>query len=302
MDADTNTNTTVGAIIAVLAIVSVAARFYVRCNRKAGLKWDDWLILVSLLITLGADILAIVGLSLILESPFSTLLMSPSRVNSFQAITSNPSGPNKATITVGTTEYTPADIFYTKLSWATTVLYFSITSTTKLSILFLYNRLFSVDQLCRRLIILLSVLVLIFWTGGTLADLLNCVPTKYVWINSQDDPRYCINFNIFWFSSAVVEALLDVMIILLPIKVVMGLQFTTKQKIAVTSVFLVGAFVIASGLLKAIFGYIPGSLCIAGLASFVLAFQFTGLYLLASGALRRAFGPAVFGHGNTGIV
>lgn len=59
MDADTNT--TFGAIMAVLAILFVGTRFYIRRSKKAGLKLDDWLILVSLLLTIATDILAICG-------------------------------------------------------------------------------------------------------------------------------------------------------------------------------------------------------------------------------------------------
>lgn len=55
------TNTAVGAVMAVLAIIAVVARFYVRSNRKAGLKWDDWLIMVSLSTMIPTDIIAIIG-------------------------------------------------------------------------------------------------------------------------------------------------------------------------------------------------------------------------------------------------
>lgn len=68
MDADTNV--TVATIIAVLAILFVGSRFYIRRPKKSGLKLDDWLILVSLLVdayiltinsTIATDILAICG-------------------------------------------------------------------------------------------------------------------------------------------------------------------------------------------------------------------------------------------------
>ncbi|KID66209.1 Satratoxin biosynthesis SC1 cluster protein 4 [Metarhizium brunneum] len=228
-------NLSVGAVMAVLAIVAVVARFYARHSRKAKLQWDDWLIVVSLVAMIATDILAIC------------------------AITGNPTGPETATVVTDTHEYAPEDVLYTKLSWATTVIYFAITSTTKLSILLMYNRLFSVDERFRRIVMILSVLVVGFWVGCTVADLTNCVPMEYVWINSLSDPRYCFNFNIYWFASGVCEALIDTLILLLPIKVVLGLQLGLKQKVAVGSVFLLGAFVIVSGLLKTSFGYIPGS-------------------------------------------
>lgn len=62
---DETTNTAVGAVMAVLSIIAVVARFYVRINKKAGLKWDDWLIVVSLLTMIGTDIVAICGSSFV---------------------------------------------------------------------------------------------------------------------------------------------------------------------------------------------------------------------------------------------
>lgn len=63
---------------------------------------------------------------------------------------------------------------------------------------------------------------------------------KYTWINSLADPRYCINYNIYWFATGVCEASLDLLILLMPIGVVVRLQLSTGKKIAVGSVFLVG--------------------------------------------------------------
>ncbi|OTB10339.1 hypothetical protein K445DRAFT_309623, partial [Daldinia sp. EC12] len=231
MDKDTNTNLGVGAVMAALSIVFVGMRFYVRHLKKAGFKWDDWLILTCLLTMIATDILAIC------------------------ALVGNPSSPEAATLENDTFEYTPADVKYTKLSYIATVLYFTIASTMKMSILLMYNRLFSVSKSFRHQVVALFGLVISFWVGCTIANLLNCIPIKYTWINSLADPEYCINYNIYWFASGIIETFIDVLIIILPIRMVIGLQFNWHQKVAVASVFLV----IVSGLLKAILGYVPGS-------------------------------------------
>ncbi|KAI1323284.1 hypothetical protein F5Y16DRAFT_384151 [Xylariaceae sp. FL0255] len=49
--------------------------------------------------------------------------------------------------------YTPADILFNEIGYITTVLYFSIMSTTKLGILLLYKRLFFASDTFRRLYI-----------------------------------------------------------------------------------------------------------------------------------------------------
>lgn len=100
--------------------------------------------------------------------------------------------------------------------------------------------MFSINGLFRRQVRMLLGVVVCFWVGCTVADLANCVPMKYVWINSLSDPRYCFNYNLFWFSSGICEAVVDVLVILLPIKVIHGLQLSTKKKVAVAFVFLLG--------------------------------------------------------------
>ncbi|KAI1130332.1 hypothetical protein F5Y10DRAFT_122127 [Nemania abortiva] len=229
---DTNAVIGVGVVIAALGVITVALRFYVRYKKRAGFKWDDWLILTSLLLALGTDVLVL----------YSNII--------------NPTDPE-----LGDDDdlNSPADILFNQFSFAATVLYFSITSTTKLSILLLYNRLFSVSRKFRRQVIILSILVINYWLGSTIADLLNCIPIKYVWINGKDDPRFCFDLNIFWFATGVAEAFIDVLILLLPIGVVAKLQLSAKKKVATGSVFAVGAFVIVSGLLKAIYGFDSGS-------------------------------------------
>lgn len=154
---------------------------------------------------------------------------------------SHPAGPEKATVATDTPDFGPKDVLYTKISWATAIIYFTITSSTKLSILLMYNRLFSVDGLFRLLNLVLCGLLLCFWIGCTVATLTNCVPMKYIWINSLADPRYCFNFNIFWLSSGICETLIDILVLFLPIKVVFGMQLGIRQKVAVMSVFLLGS-------------------------------------------------------------
>lgn len=57
----------VGAVLSGLAVIAVALRFYVRLIRVyASLGVEDWLILVSVVLTLGMGLMMIIGL----DSPF----------------------------------------------------------------------------------------------------------------------------------------------------------------------------------------------------------------------------------------
>jgi hypothetical protein len=119
-------------------------------------------------------------------------------------------------------------------------LYFTITSATKLSILFLYNRLFSVSTTFRYQAVFVGTLVVAFWIGCTVADLLSCRPLKWTWINSLEDPRYCFNYNIFWMASGAVEAFIDVLIVLMPVRIILSLHLNLAKKLAMTAIFLLG--------------------------------------------------------------
>ena len=64
MDSDSDGATIpVGAVVIVLAIFFVALRFYVRILTKAGLKWDDWLILFAVVLTVVTAAILVYGKS-----------------------------------------------------------------------------------------------------------------------------------------------------------------------------------------------------------------------------------------------
>lgn len=104
----------------------------------------------------------------------------------------------------------------------------------------MYNRLFSVSRTFHYQVLIVGGMVVGFWIGTTVADLLNCIPLKWTWLNSLDDPRYCFNYNIFWMASGIVEAVIDVLIIAMPIRIILGLQLNLTKKLALTAVFLLG--------------------------------------------------------------
>lgn len=59
-NSNTTSTTVVGALVIILAVVSVAARFWTRHFTRAGYGWDDHLILLALVATIVTDILVLV--------------------------------------------------------------------------------------------------------------------------------------------------------------------------------------------------------------------------------------------------
>ena len=51
-DGSSTTTLAASGLLIGLAVITVAFRFYVRRSTKAGLKWDDWLTLAAVIITL----------------------------------------------------------------------------------------------------------------------------------------------------------------------------------------------------------------------------------------------------------
>ncbi|SPQ21895.1 dfda39f6-a5c8-46ae-bf19-02b514ffa04e [Thermothielavioides terrestris] len=225
----------VSGLVIALAVISVALRFYTRIFTRLGLGWDDWLIFAAVIFTLATAVLLLWGNSV---DPNGTWV-------------SENTNPNY--------DYTPQDIFYLKLAFACSILYFLIAGTTKLGILFMYNRIFYVSRAFRFQLWVASFLVVSWWFACNLTAFLNCRPLEWSWLNSLADPRYCINYNIFWMAAGACEIFLDVLILTLPISVMMRMGLTLRQKFTVGGIFLLGGFVIITGLVKVILGYPPGS-------------------------------------------
>ncbi|KAK7751439.1 hypothetical protein SLS62_006695 [Diatrype stigma] len=208
----------VSAVVIVLAVVSVVLRFYTRIFTHAGLGADDWLILAAVVATLLT----------------AALLLWGNAVSPAGLWVSENTNPDYV--------YTPDDILYLKLSFVSSVLYFAIAGATKLGILFMYHRIFAVSPAFRYQLFIAGGLVVAWWVGCTVATLTNCIPLEWSWLNSLADARYCFNYNIFWMASGVCEIALDVLILTLPISVIVRMHLSPKQKLTISSIFLLGGF------------------------------------------------------------
>ena len=121
--------------------------------------------------------------------------------------------------------------------FVTSVLYYSIAAPTKISLLCLYRRIFAVQSF-KRMSLLVGLLVVLWWLAATLANIFSCRPAELLWDLSLEGR--CFNFNLFWFSIGIIETIIDIIILLLPIKMVMGLQMSRRNKIVLSLVFLLG--------------------------------------------------------------
>lgn len=70
------------------------------------------------------------------------------------------------------------------------------------------------------------------------AGTLNCVPVNRFWDSSVDG--YCIDAATFYYGMQIPNIFSDLVILLMPIKVVIGLPVSKYQKLLLSGVFLVG--------------------------------------------------------------
>ncbi|KAL7622912.1 hypothetical protein AAE478_006591 [Parahypoxylon ruwenzoriense] len=158
---DENATMGVSALVIVVAVISVALRFYTRVFTRAGLKADDWLILLAVVATLLTAVLLLWGTAISPDTVWISQGTDPDYV------------------------YTPDDIFYLKLAFVSSVLYFTISGATKLGTLFMYYRIFTVSTAFRYLIFIAGGRVIGWWAGCTMATLTNCIPLELSWIKSK---------------------------------------------------------------------------------------------------------------------
>ncbi|KAI1084186.1 hypothetical protein F5B20DRAFT_523998 [Whalleya microplaca] len=269
---DSIATTVVSCVVIGLAVIYIALRFYTRFYTTAGFSWNDWFILIALLST----ILAVV------------LLLWATRVDPDGALVACNSGPNY--------HYTPEDMFYLKLSFIASVLYFTISSSTKLSILLMYNRLFSVSNSFRYQVFAIAGLVIGFWIGCTVAALTHCKPLELSWIYNSTYPRHCSNYNIFWMASGIIEACIDLVIIVVPVRIILRLHMSKRNKVIVVAVFALGVFVIVTGLVKVKLGYVPGGRVPSYMRTTVWTMVHVGMAIVC--ACLPVCWPLVIGIGN----
>lgn len=226
--------TAASGVVTGLATLCVAVRFYTRIRTKVHLSWDDWFILIGLLLTLLTAGLLVWGLS-----------VDPNAERIIQEVIDQ-----RTTTTFDTSPHTT----YLKLSFICSILYFSIITAIKCSILLMYHRIFAVNPAFRLQIVAMGIIVILFWLATTMATLLNCRPLQYSWIGLSLE-EHCINYNVFWMVTGAVEVVIDTVILSLPVRMVLSLHLSRSGKASVLIIFLLGGFVIITGILRVVAAY-----------------------------------------------
>ncbi|KAI1436835.1 hypothetical protein GGR50DRAFT_648570 [Xylaria sp. CBS 124048] len=195
-----------------IASICVALRF-IQQKKSWGFWWDDWT-------SLGALMLCFPLLA-------STIIAATAGRGGYHIWTYP---PDEA-----------ANFF--KAVFATELLYSASVSLSKLSVLFMYRRIFSpaAPSQSRVYLNVLTFLVFPFWLASALGVIFTTSPVYAQW--QQWLPHTMINIRAFYVTMATVDALLDMAILAFPQTKVWHIRISKQQKTLVSLVFLLGGFV-----------------------------------------------------------
>ena len=120
------------------------------------------------------------------------------------------------------------------------VIYGPAIGCTKVSILLLYRRTFSVQKHSRfdRGIRLFIVFLTLFYITNTFLKIYQCAPRARIWDKSV--PGTCLNLGNVLTASGAFNTFTDILILIIPIRVSWNLNTSKKRKIAVVLLFTFG--------------------------------------------------------------
>ncbi|KAJ8065002.1 hypothetical protein OCU04_007305 [Sclerotinia nivalis] len=127
---------------------------------------------------------------------------------------------------------------YLKSEYAIPPIYAINVTTIKLSILFFYRRIFETPSFLRNNSIIMGICC-VWFVATVIGDLLYCIPMATFW-----DPTVkgkCFNFALYFLIMELFDMLLDIAILCLPLKIILGLHLPLKNRLGILCIFLLGA-------------------------------------------------------------
>ncbi|KAJ2986755.1 hypothetical protein NUW58_g4878 [Xylaria curta] len=207
------------AIIAValvstaFATIALLLRIWARNFQRFGMMADDYLMVVALIFTYGTLVITILGAKA--GAGRHVWSLAPQQV---------------------------ADVF--RLLYSYTFIYAGSVSFTKLSILLFYRRLFERGstwfhiRLAFAAFFCIGYLLSIWAVAGAL-----CQPVEFFWTKFLGATGKCLDINSSFLSLTVLNLVADLLVLLVPIPEILALQMSTKKKIGVCGVMLLGGLV-----------------------------------------------------------
>jgi hypothetical protein len=110
----------------------------------------------------------------------------------------------------------------------------------QVSILLFYRRLFPTQRI-RQITMGLFIFLAVWYAAFQLTAIFQCTPVHYYW--NRTIPGHCVNDIDFYIALAATNTVTDVILLILPMPTVWALKVNRSKRLALSAVFLLGAFV-----------------------------------------------------------
>jgi hypothetical protein len=139
--------------------------------------------------------------------------------------------------------------------WIMKYLFFSIIAyhisltSTKLSILLQYRRIFTLKE-ARRPIYFAMGLCLACGTVAVVCAIFTCVPVDAYWYMMKRPFSRCVNQDAMYHANAALNISTDLLVAALPVRAIWRLQIAMRQKIALLFILTLGWFVVVVSIIR----------------------------------------------------
>ncbi|KAL9035489.1 MAG: hypothetical protein Q9180_004835, partial [Flavoplaca navasiana] len=194
----------------ILSITSVVLRCLARRKKNAGLKSDDFWAIAALILFMAYSGLGFYGL--VNGGGLSILTVPPSVAENGL-----------------------------KASYGDAMLAILTITAAKLSILFLYRRIFIVDKAFRLASSIMLVICVAWCLASVFPFAFQCTPVKKAWQPLIEG--HCISLKTYLLADEIPNCIMDLVLVFLPVGVIKKLKLPTVQKINLCLIFSLGGFV-----------------------------------------------------------
>ena len=142
-----------------------------------------------------------------------------------------------------------------QIEFAFELTYAILITMIKISILLFYRRIFPAETIGARYRLVWWIILVwsVLWSISVFfSATFQCLPSSYYWTKvTMKTHGTCLNITALLISTAVLNIVTDVGILILPMPIVWRLQIQNPQKVAVSSIFLLGGFVCMASIIRA---------------------------------------------------
>ncbi|KAI1464013.1 uncharacterized protein F4812DRAFT_444203 [Daldinia caldariorum] len=208
-----------GSVLIGLDTIAVLLRIWVRISQREHLKGHDYLCILSLLI-------------FVVQSGLIFNFIVKYGVFDF--------GPP-----LGEAEM----IEILRISWICEFTFGGVITTVKLSILWFFYSIFSVNKTFQKTTYIAAALCILWFIITTFIILFQCDPIDAFW-NQLNSPLFCINSTHFLLGHETANLLLDVLILCMPLGMLSQLKLSLSRKISLWIIFILAGLVCVASIIR----------------------------------------------------